>query len=622
MKVIGIACSFFNQARTTILPSFLTMLGAQRFLWVVSIFLLSIGVVSENQLIGAFQQNTAESTFLEAGIEIPKARFSRKSKASRIQIGQEKCIVKAFPEGKGKLLNRISIPMKQALLHWQEVQSQGVVNMPDVLLDLLNINAKEKGDFFNFLQDFFVDLCRAGIFSQILMQKSDPSVRYRTTFGKTKSIHMRTVAQGLYRDFTTGEDFNATCVERMAWPLTWHVSNDSTFRDPTLLPIRAFPLRKDRDGSFTLLKNESWTEWSLLRKSNIEFFKQNGFVVRSTEEEQGTDSGLIGKSQNFYYELPNTLYQCIRNQIHLCMNRGDRGDKHFCSEWDIECGMQNIVKARESRKGTVATHVLYTVGRSAGWGVSNVTKPSLDERQRLKQIQRNSQLHRISLAMVANAETSGLAAILRSSREYLPALPQEQDLLTYFIIVASWGAEWLISAPLWALKVWWIILRGAKARSASRTNGFYISCNEDFETLSRAKKQILLILPAVVGVIPIPVGFLFAMRLQKRSAGILSCGFSSQKYEGFFDPSQQDAKINSAATLAYAVTYSEDSQFNNLLIPYLVATCVATSLLLFSIAPLLILGVESFSVRACCSWIMSTEANRKQSAEKGDSEDP
>lgn len=56
---------------------------------------------------------------------------------------------------------------------------------------------------------------------------------------------------------------------------------------------------------------------------------------------------------------------------------------------------------------------------------------------------------------------------------------------------------------------------------------------------------------------------------------------------------QKNAPYNSGSTLSYTLLYIEDGNFNNLGTEYLAATCVASILLLFSVIPVVIIGLTS-----------------------------
>ena len=250
--------------------------------------------------------------------------------------------------------------------------------------------------------------------------------------------------------------------------------------------------------------------------------------------------------------------------------------------------MQDLFPITENASQRVAsplvTHLLYTVTRRDGVLATNSTMEKDVLVEKLLQREASSGPSLDSAAKLSGTEAYSTVDSVRANLNHLPGPVEPQDLITFFISVLTWFAEWIVSNPIWALRVWiYIFLRAfscSKDERSQRTSTYRKL------VFSKISKRWLLITPALIGLIPIAVGLVLAYRLETSEAGVFAMGHAVTTYDGYFDPDPKDDLLRKGVTIHMTYRYQSDTGFDNLLTEYLIALCIASTLLLFSSIPL------------------------------------
>ena len=167
----------------------------------------------------------------------------------------------------------------------------------------------------------------------------------------------------------------------------------------------------------------------------------------------------------FYYELSNNTYECTLRYSVECSMRERFGESKMCTNWGSRCGLDDLVTiSGATEEKTNITHVLYALGRFSGVILASTSSLTSEEQERVARGKRNALIHNDEKIRIAEREAAFQTNNLRTGRDYVPELEEKQDVLTFLIAVGSWAAEFLVSSPFWAAKVWWLVIIRAFVR--------------------------------------------------------------------------------------------------------------------------------------------------------------
>ena len=448
-------------------------------------------------------------------------------------------------------------------------------------------------DAFSYFNDTFSDVGRSGL--SISMREFEFSGTTNDTelseYGARE--HKYVVAnfrfQRLRRDYA-----EEMCAERNALPMDWLLKTPSREGSRSkFIQVNAIPVQLLEDGSFRVVHEEGFPRWSLMQQANKEFFMRNRFVHKvETPRTKLAPFGLKTSLREIlhYQEVSEELFNCTADYFDYCATKKEAEEAGVCSRWGQKCGIQDLIaldnkELRNVANTTSASHILYVIGRDIGIRNVNSTLDDDDVEGSLKESRRNAISSFLSALKFAASDAAALTNSLQTNRKYVPNPGGSQEFIIFLISVLTWFAEWIVSNPVWALRVWiYIVLRRLDSLGGKHSHQV---AREGPIVFSRTFKRCLLIIPAIVGLVPIVAGVLFAYRLEQTHAGVLALGYAVSTYEGLLDMNTESDVANEGVSLEMILMYTRNRGFENLKTEYLVALCIASVLLVFSCIPVL-----------------------------------
>lgn len=462
---------------------------------------------------------------------------------------------------------------------------------------------REISTVYDFHRHQFESAGRNGIFNTLIEEDYEDPFSNEASKTRKISISMDMSDSEFYSALTLGRSGLATCPLSAAWPLQWLVSSKNSEKALSI-NVMAVPIDILEDGSYRLPSTPEKVSLEVLAKTNQVFFEQNGWTMKERVQESTTSktSRITGfkRVTEFFLQVPNedTLNCSASYFLRECGLFSSTKREQLCSRWQRLCGVKTTVKldkpTRESH-----THIAYIPAKLFGGDLDldkDAEKRRYYETIRAHDIARGSAigLSRVALAnMFDRMQTSEIV--------YVPQLRPKQDSLTVTVVVLVWFSEWIFGAIYFLGWLRELFVNRSCFVGAPTTVFSYKEMTIKF------RRGCFVMVPAVVGYVPLLLGLAHASSRHNAVVGIMGVSWSKTSYRAFVT-SEPSFDENRGRVLSMVAQYVERSQFSNFYSVYLPTACIITLLMLFSVCVIVAKGIQLWRARP------------RNAAEQGDSE--
>lgn len=434
---------------------------------------------------------------------------------------------------------------------------------------------------YDYVKSMLIDYAKGGIFN-VIQERKDRSDDHGSP-GMSRSIAAHLLISYLDIDYLFKEGLG--CPLALGWRMKWKIRKKFSKSEEYLLQLNAVPVRLLPDGSYATVPKSLRPSWEALVISNRFFHKKNHFSAR-VETLKDKDSTT---SFHYYYDVSNDTYECTERFVEEeCLVYSDSSDKNICQDWGRRCGLSNVVKLDPTSigKSVDATHLLYVPGRAYGRVRNAAGKESQTELKEHETLYKRSlrPFPRDSMAVARQMITSWQ----NTKTGYVPELVPEQDFLTFMLLFLTCLSEWVFSGLLWSWKRWRLLVEDIRRRRKTGAGEIVFGRRERRQRKLRIRA--LLLLPAIITYVPLVFGFVLSARREGANVSLAAGGYSFRLYRALTDSNPDFQDYLMGRTFGKTFLFQEESKYQSLGTEYLVALCIMTSLILFSMGAL---GIET-----------------------------
>ena len=386
------------------------------------------------------------------------------------------------------------------------------------------------------------------------------------------------------------------------------------------IDVNAAPAQLLKDGALRIVAGNGLLKRPLMQQVNRELFRRNKFErkVNAAKESRSADIAI----KRHYYEIPDDAYNCAADHVVLRSLAKEAEHAGICSGWSRKCGAQGIIPITgDAFLGAAygATHILLSISRHVGALNANSSMEAPIIADKLMQRLNSYLPSLLSASQLSKNEAFSISESLRANRNYVPSPGEAQSVLAFLISALTWFAEWIVSNPVRALQVGGCIILRLHDwfRASNDRAGAYRRA-----IVSKLYKRRLLIIPAIVGLIPIAVGCSFARGLEDAESGALAMGFAISTHDGRYDPNPADDLFKKGASVHLTLLCQKGTASENLETEYLIALWIASILLLFSCVPIIyaagIALMKGYNYRRAVEATERTRVNDRNVAIEGE----